>query len=204
MICLITEESAVGDILNAGIGIASKFVPQVNTANQMIGIVTGKDFGSPSPMLALADALEVALPEVKRVVFGWDARPDISTFDPADEPLLIVAHSFGGDTAVNIGGIWCTREVHLILIDPVRHGVAGEFWAQFGARPFHVSDFVASCTCYLRGSFSAIPPWHSRIDEVKPTFRNHLVQGADHNSIVGAVTPKVLAKAMEVFAPVIG
>lgn len=201
MIALITEEGAAGGLLNTVIGTAAAIVPEVHTANEMIGCITGKNFGSPSPMLALNDALAVALPDVKRVVLPWDGQPDISVFDPMDEPLLLVAHSFGGDTAVSIAGVWATREIHLILIDPVRHGMAGEFWAQFGARPFHVPEFVQGCTCYLRDSMVAIPPWHSQVyqDEAGSGDGNVIVPHSDHNSIVGTVTPLIIARAQQIF-----
>jgi hypothetical protein len=180
----------------------------------MICVITGFPmFGQPpSPGLAeIALELGKAHPSTKVLLLQWDQTPPDAQFDPPDEPVLFIGHSFGACSSVMLSRHLEARPspVHLLLIDPVRHQrddrlypvpVKDDPLAQLGGVQFDSGPNWVSALAFLRTTWTWMFPFHSGLGKGAEDA-NIQVPGTDHNTIIRApvVRSMITAKAASLF-----
>jgi pimeloyl-ACP methyl ester carboxylesterase len=183
----------------------------------MICLIRGKNFGAASPLMPLVDSLTSACPGVPLLVRDWDSKFDVADFGLSHRVLLI-AHSFGGHTAMLIAAALNDRlliNFDLILLDPVRHAATDNpddpavlqenpLAQLFDRSPFHAPANVIAATCYLRTDLTPIPPYHSPLALDRAGLVNVHVpskdgQSSDHNGVVALVADEIVARARGIF-----
>lgn len=156
-------------------------------------------FSDPSPMTAMIVPVCEATPQGVRVDHGdWNDQLDLDRLKPQSdgEPLLLIGHSFGGDTVVEIAARH-VGDCHLILIDAVHPSA----WWSPVQWPWQLSSNVKSATCYMRDGISCLtPPYHSSIVLDRQNFANIHEPNTTHNSIVEAVKYRVVQTVRAMFS----
>lgn len=179
----------------------------------MIAVISGLFESASSPangLTDLAERLHDAHPGELVQRFAWSEWGDVIPFLQAQTTILI-GHSFGGCTSVmrsrQLEPI--NRDVHLILIDPVRHRANDRSFdvpfsddplAQVFGRPFMAGPNWLSAKCYLRTLATWLPPFHQGIDVGSANgLVNIQIPDTDHVSIIKAVTLDIMRDVQQIF-----
>lgn len=162
----------------------------------MIGLISGKKIfdNPPSPGMAVLDSVLAGLyPHIRRVCVPWQMRPPLSFFDPADEPVLLIGHSFGGFTAFiaawELNHFRPMQPVHLILLDPVcwdrdlTDGLQESWLAQWIVGHIEPTANVVTCTNLLCGAMDPVRNCHV-IGDGRRQITNRTIFGTNHDSVV--------------------
>jgi pimeloyl-ACP methyl ester carboxylesterase len=166
----------------------------------------------PSPgLLDIAAELRKRHKTTNVLDFTWDQTPQDGDFDPANEPVLLIGHSFGGCSAVMMSRHLndSDRPVHLLLLDPVRHQRDDRLYpipknndslAQIGGAQFDPGPNWVSALAFLRTDATWIPPYHQGLGK-NAADTNMQVPHTDHNTIILApvVQNMIFAKAASLF-----
>jgi hypothetical protein len=167
----------------------------------MICVITGYPMFNkpPSPGLKeIAVELSKRHKKTKVLQLKWNQTPTDDQLGPFNEPILLIGHSFGGCSAVMISrhleGL--STDVHLLLIDPVRHQVNDRRYpipkrdlpgAQIGGKQFDPGRNWKSALAFLRTDATWLPPYHQGLGK-SLVDTNMQVMGTDHNTIIESMT----------------
>lgn len=179
----------------------------------LIICIRGQKFGdNESPIEPLYEEIKKQFPDVSVEIIDHDmADLTIEFFEPLSQPIALVGHSFGFDTAVEIAGDLYGRHgpasgvettLALVSLDGVKKR---EWWNPFVGE-WKLSANVASALCFLRKGLTLIPPYHSKFDcsqnnpqeGVTYDYDNIDIEG-DHNSMVASCSDQVIEFLKTVF-----